>query len=155
MNITRLIKDIMIDKGIKITQLNDMLNEKNNTNYTPQNLGKRLNKDDIKFGDAEEILFVLGYKLEIVNIENNEICKINPNSEIITHTSEMRLNDTFQGGIIDWDKTISKEFGKQLEKMVAVKAKDYFDKVLSDEDIYNDFLTKVRNKIAHNVEEKE
>lgn len=63
----------MLDKGIKITQLNDLLNQKNNTNYTTQNLSKRLNKDDMKFNDAEEILEILGYEITVVErIETDE-----------------------------------------------------------------------------------
>ncbi|EKY26581.1 hypothetical protein [Clostridium celatum] len=66
MNITKEIKKIMVDDDITITQLNDMLNNKNNTDYSPQNLSKKLNKDDIKFGDAEDILAVLGYEIKII-----------------------------------------------------------------------------------------
>ena len=66
MNITKEIKKIMVDYDITITQLNDMLNNKNNTDYSPQNLSKKLNKDDIKFGDAEDILAVLGYEIKII-----------------------------------------------------------------------------------------
>lgn len=66
MNITKEIKKIMVDDDITITQLNDMLNNKNNTDYSPQNLSKKLNKDDMKFGDAEDILAVLGYEIKII-----------------------------------------------------------------------------------------
>ena len=104
MNITKLIKDIMTEKGIKITQLNDMLNEKNNTNYTPQNLGKRLKKDDIKFSDAEEILNILGYSLEIVpnrNLKEVATTTIDYSEEHEEEeefkTEAERVSDLFQG----------------------------------------------------------
>lgn len=66
MNITETIKVMMTNKGVKLTQLNDMLNNKNNTNYTVQNLSRRLNNNDMKFGDVSNILDVLGYKISII-----------------------------------------------------------------------------------------
>ena len=83
----------MLDKGIKITQLNDLLNQKNNTNYTTQNLSKRLNKDDMKFNDAEEILEILGYEITVVErIETDENLSTN------TQQSEnLKQLDLFKG----------------------------------------------------------
>ena len=65
MNIVKEIKKLMIEEGISLANLNLELNMKNNTDYTPQNLSKKLNKPDIKFGDAVDILDVLGYELKI------------------------------------------------------------------------------------------
>lgn len=65
MNIVKEIKKLMIEEGISLANLNLGLNMKNNTDYTPQNLSKKLNKADIRFGDAVDILDVLGYELKI------------------------------------------------------------------------------------------
>ena len=134
MNITKLIKDIMTEKGIKITQLNDMLNEKNNTNYTPQNLGKRLKKDDIKFSDAEEILNILGYSLEIVpnrnlkEVATTTIDYSEEHEEEELKTEAERVSDLFQGTSY-LDSAIDSWLEKHIQQRIEVKSKEFFEKV--------------------------
>lgn len=60
----------MIEEGVSVTSLNLLLNMRNNTDYTTQNLSKKLNKSDIKFGDAVDILNVLGYEIKIERKRN-------------------------------------------------------------------------------------
>lgn len=60
------IKTLMIKEGIKQNELNNILNEKNGTNYTRNNLSKKINSSSIKYTDYKDILDCLGYEIQIV-----------------------------------------------------------------------------------------
>ena len=70
MNITERLKYIITEENLTLTQLNDLMNKKNGTNYTMQNLSRKLNNDNLKFNDVEDILNILGYKIVFTKINN-------------------------------------------------------------------------------------
>ena len=132
MDITKRIKKIMIDKNITVTKLNELLNIKNNTNHTPQNLSKKLNKDDLKFNDAVDILNVLGYKIDIIeeDYKPNELFlfkdyKPEPSEQLKMIDDEDSIDPTWLNEI---ETTIDKEVKKKIESLVSAKVDDYFIK---------------------------
>lgn len=132
MDITKRIKKIMIDKNITVTKLNELLNIKNNTNHTPQNLSKKLNKDDLKFNDAVDILNVLGYKIDIIeeDYKPNELFlfkdyKPEPSEQLKMIDDEDSIDPTWLNEI---ETTIDKEVKKKIESLVSSKVDDYFIK---------------------------
>lgn len=149
MNITKEIKRIMQEKGITVTALNSKLNYKNGTNYTPQNLSKRLNKEDIKFGDALEILDVLGYTIgvreklpeEIGEIEgqtsifdiDKELNKTKSASKKIKNVSEL---DSYMEDVLRLmvTKYVKENFTKTLESVITQQVSELFGNKNSDID---------------------
>lgn len=139
MNITKRIKQIMLDDKISTTQLNEMLNKKNSTNYTSQNLSKKLNKDDLKFSDALDILDTLGYKIDIVE-KDHEVNDIFKNKDYTPKPSEQ-----IEMQFINWDKTIIDEIestvhnkmDKIIKEIISSSAKNYVDKLINDVECNN------------------
>ncbi len=139
MSITETIKKIMNDKNIRMTQLNDLLNKKNNTNYTVQNLSRRLNKDDLKFSDARDILEILGYKIDIVEVEN-KADPIDAEKDYISNKlEEAKLK------IIDDDRTsylapifselesvVHNQIDSIIKDIISSSAKKYVDALIHD-----------------------
>lgn len=136
MNITLRIKQIMHSKNITVTQLNEMINKKNGTDYSVQNLSRKLSKDDIKFSDAIDILDILGYKIDIVEKDPvpNELFT---NKNFIPETSKQLtmidlenedkiIEDYFEKEI---DSIIKNEVEKQLKQMVKEQTQSYIKKV--------------------------
>lgn len=151
MNITETIKKIMNDKNIKLTQLNDLLNEKNNTNYTVQNLSRRLNKDDLKFSDAKDILEALGYKIDITEIGKKVDYTHTEKDYISNKLDEAKLK------IIGDDKTLSlapifnelesvvhNQIESIIKDMVYTSAKKYVDNLIHDAE-YNNIKLQIKN----------
>lgn len=132
MNITQTIKKIMHDKNIKITQLNDLINKKNGTDYTVQNLSRKLSKDDLKFNDVIDILNVLGYKIDIIeeDYKPNELFlfkdyKPEPSEQLKMIDDEDSIDPTWLNEI---ETIIDKEVKKKIESLVSAKVDDYFIK---------------------------
>jgi len=67
MNICDKIKSILIFNRIQIKEFAEILNTKTNTNkYSAANLSAKLLRDGISYKEAEMMLNVLGYEIEIV-----------------------------------------------------------------------------------------
>ncbi len=67
MDICSKIKSILVLEKIQIKEFANLLNEKNHTNkYSGKNLSAKLNRDGISFKEAEMMLNILGYKIEII-----------------------------------------------------------------------------------------
>ena len=149
MNISKRIKDILYQQNLTLTQLNDLLNERKGTNHSVQNLSRKLISDSLKYSDVEDILDVLGYSLEIVSnkhLDEVAVTKINYDEK---HEEEEEISDLFQGSS-KLSKMIDKEFEKYMEAIIYIKAREYFEKLLSDKAVTEDLLSKLRNKLAHN-----
>ena len=143
----------MHSKNVTITQLNDLINEKNGTDYTVQNLSRRLNKDDLKFSDAEDILNILGYKIEIKEKERKiderflfKDYKPEPSEQL-----EMTLEydeDTLNPILInEIETTIHKEVKKKIEHLVSSQVEKYFiNFTLNNSPHADEFKSKDTNK---------
>ena len=66
MSIANDIKGHIAKEGLNITKVTEMLNQKNDTKYTVQNLHKKINNESLRYSDALEIAEVLGYRIEWV-----------------------------------------------------------------------------------------
>ncbi len=66
MDIKKEIKKLLIEKSLNMTNLINSLNEKTGKQDGLQNLSGKLNRNTLKFKEADEILDVLGYEFQIV-----------------------------------------------------------------------------------------
>lgn len=66
------VKILLIKKGITLTELVKMLNDKFQRNDTVQNLSKKLSKNTLKYREAVEIAEILGYKLQFIQDTTKE-----------------------------------------------------------------------------------
>lgn len=64
MSVKNDIKSIIVKEGFTITQVAQTLNEKNNTEYTMQNLAKKINNETIRYSEVLQLAEILGYKIE-------------------------------------------------------------------------------------------
>ncbi len=70
MNICSKIKSILVLQKMQIKEFAQLLNEKSGTDkYNGNNLSAKLNRDGIAFKEAEMMLNVLGYKIDINEIK--------------------------------------------------------------------------------------
>lgn len=58
------LKGIIVKQGFTIKQVNDELNRRHGTDYTSQNFSNRLRKETFSYIEIEEILDVIGYRVE-------------------------------------------------------------------------------------------
>lgn len=58
------LKGIIAKQGFTIKQVNDELNRRHGTDYTSQNFSNRLRKETFSYVEIEEILDVIGYRVE-------------------------------------------------------------------------------------------
>jgi len=65
MDIKKEIKVLLVRENLSMRKLIDLMNEKNNTSDTVQNLSKKLTRGTIRFNEVEQIVDALGYNLEI------------------------------------------------------------------------------------------
>ena len=66
MDICSKIKSILVLQKMQIKEFAELLNEKNNTkSYNGNNLSAKLNRDGISFKEAEMMLNVLNYRIEV------------------------------------------------------------------------------------------
>lgn len=66
MNICSKIKSILVLQRIQIKEFAQLLNEKTDKKtYTAKNLSAKLNRDGISFKEAEMMLKVLNYRIEV------------------------------------------------------------------------------------------
>lgn len=143
MDITKIIKDLLFAKKLTLTQLNDLLNKKNNTNYSVQNLSRKLISDNLKFKDVEDILDVLDYSIEIV--ENRQLKMPLDEIAVTTDTSappyddeeeeeeyeEPEISNLFQGKTT-FKKMVREELEKQLRQMISDQTNLFIKEALSD-----------------------
>lgn len=67
MDVCSKIKSILVLQKMQIKEFAQLLNEKTGTNkYSGNNLSAKLNRDGISFKEAEMMLNILGYKIEII-----------------------------------------------------------------------------------------
>lgn len=67
MDVCSKIKSILVLQKMQIKEFAQLLNEKTGTNkYSGNNLSAKLNRDGISFKEAEMMLNLLGYKIEII-----------------------------------------------------------------------------------------
>lgn len=58
------IKSYIAASGWTITDIVKALNEKYDTNTTPQNLSNKLSRGTIKYDECKQIAEIIGYKIE-------------------------------------------------------------------------------------------
>lgn len=63
------LKGIIISQGFTMSQVNDELNRRHNTNLSFQNFSNRFRKESFTYNEILEILDVIGYRVEW--IKNN------------------------------------------------------------------------------------
>ncbi|MCD3254356.1 LLM class flavin-dependent oxidoreductase [Clostridium botulinum] len=71
MSIKNDIKSLIIKEGFTITQVAQKINEKNNTEYSVQNLVKKINNETIRYSEVLEIAEIIGYKIEWIKGSGN------------------------------------------------------------------------------------
>ncbi|MFR2666771.1 MAG: LLM class flavin-dependent oxidoreductase [Clostridium sp.] len=66
------LKSYIAKKGWSITDIQKELNKRNGTNFTPQNLVKKINNETIKYSELLEIADIIGYNIEWVEKNDSE-----------------------------------------------------------------------------------
>lgn len=65
MPIKNLLKKLLIDENLTITELLRRVNERHDRKELIQNFDRKINSGTMKFDEAEEVLDVLGYELVV------------------------------------------------------------------------------------------
>lgn len=65
------LKSIIVKNGWTMTSVVLEVNKRNNTNYSMQNFSSKLSRGTMRYSEVEEVLDIIGYKIEWVK-------KINP-----------------------------------------------------------------------------
>lgn len=60
------LKGLIISQGFTMSQVNDELNRRHGTNFSFQNFSNRFRKESFSYVEIEEILDVVGYRMEWV-----------------------------------------------------------------------------------------
>ena len=63
MSIKNDIKSYIIKSGWTISKVQEELNKKNNTNYSVQNLSKKITNETLKYSEVLEIAEIIGYTI--------------------------------------------------------------------------------------------
>lgn len=58
------LKGIIISQGFTMSQVNDELNRRHNTNLSFQNFSNRFRKESFSYNEIVEILDIIGYQIE-------------------------------------------------------------------------------------------
>lgn len=58
------LKGLIVSEGLTMSQVNDELNKRHGTSFSIQNFSNRLRKETFSYNEIEEILNILGYKIE-------------------------------------------------------------------------------------------
>lgn len=58
------LKGLIVSEGFTMSQINDELNKRHNTSFSIQNFSNRMRKESFSYNEVEEILEILGYKIE-------------------------------------------------------------------------------------------
>lgn len=67
--IERIIKSKLAEKGLTLTNLAYLINERGEKTESPQTLSQKLKRGTIKYADMEDIAQILGYKIKWLEIE--------------------------------------------------------------------------------------
>lgn len=60
------LKGLIVSQGFTMSQVNDELNRIHGTNLSFQNFSNRFRKESFSYSEIEEILDVIGYRVELV-----------------------------------------------------------------------------------------
>lgn len=60
------LKSAIVKSGFTIKSVNDQLNLRNGTNYSFQNLSKKLRNQSLKYTEVVDILDIIGYEIQWV-----------------------------------------------------------------------------------------
>lgn len=66
MSAKKVIKKLLIEEDLTMTELVEKYNNKYNTEDTIQNLSNKLSRGSLRYNEAEKIAAALGYKIEWV-----------------------------------------------------------------------------------------
>lgn len=66
MSLKNNLKAIITKQGFTMSQVNDELNRRHGTNLSFQNFSNRFRKESFSYAEVEEILDVIGYRVEWV-----------------------------------------------------------------------------------------
>lgn len=58
------LKGLIISQGFTMSQVNDELNRRHNTNLSFQNFSNRFRKESFSYNEVVEILDVIGFRVE-------------------------------------------------------------------------------------------
>lgn len=61
------LKSLIIKSGWSMTSVVNEINKQNGTDYTIQNFSAKLSRGTLKYVEVEQILGIIGYKIEWVN----------------------------------------------------------------------------------------
>lgn len=64
------LKGLIISQGFTMSQVNDELNRRHGTGFSFQNFSNRFRKESFSYVEIEEILDVVGYRVEWVSKES-------------------------------------------------------------------------------------
>ena len=64
MSAKKVIKKILIEENLTMTELVEKYNKKYNKDDSIQNLSNKLSRGSLRYNEAEKIAAVLGYKIE-------------------------------------------------------------------------------------------
>lgn len=62
------LKSLIIKNGWSMTSVVDEINKQNGTDYTIQNFSAKLSRGTLKYVEVEQILRIIGYKIEWVRL---------------------------------------------------------------------------------------
>ena len=57
------LKSLIVKSGFSIKSVNDQLNLRNGTDYSFQNLSRKIRRETLRYSEVEEILDVIGYEI--------------------------------------------------------------------------------------------
>ena len=58
------LKAVIIKSGWTMTSVVDEINKRNGTDYTVQNFSSKLSRGTLKYVEVEQVLEIIGYKIE-------------------------------------------------------------------------------------------
>lgn len=61
------LKAIIVKAGWSITSVSEEINKRHNTNMSVQNLSSKMKRETLKYSEVEEILDIIGYKIEWIS----------------------------------------------------------------------------------------
>lgn len=63
------IKSYIVKQGWTVTKIAEELNKRNGTDFTSQNLSKKINNETLKYKEVLEIADIIGYEIEWIKKE--------------------------------------------------------------------------------------
>lgn len=62
------LKSAIIKSGWTMTAVVEEINKRNGTDYTVQNFSSKLSRDTLRYVEVEQVLEIIGYRIEWVSI---------------------------------------------------------------------------------------